>query len=99
MKGQEEVGVIIYAPTNERGYTLISIHYGSYKLPSKDLVTGEEPIERYPGIVMLTHSSTIVSGMKMITITYGTYDSVNDVVSGYRNYLTANGWQIMMERP
>lgn len=98
VKAQEEVGVIIYAPTSERGYTLISIHYGSYKLPSKDIVTGEEPIERYPGSVMLKHSSMIVGGMKMITITYGTYNSVNDVASWYRDYLTANGWQIMVEQ-
>ena len=98
VKGQEEVGVIIYAPTGERGYTLISIHYGSYKLPSVDIVTGEEPIERYPGSVMLTHSSMIVSGMKMITITYGTYGSVNDIASWYRSNLTANGWEIVMEQ-
>ncbi|MEM1539537.1 MAG: hypothetical protein QXW82_05270 [Candidatus Bathyarchaeia archaeon] len=98
VKAQEEVGVIIYAPTSERGYTLISIHYGSYKLPSKDIVIGEEPIERYPGSVMLKRSSMIVGGMKMITITYGTYDSVNDVASWYRNHLTANGWQIVMEQ-
>ncbi|MEM2293977.1 MAG: hypothetical protein QXK93_08295 [Candidatus Bathyarchaeia archaeon] len=98
VKAQEEVGVIIYAPTSEKGYTLISIHYGSYKLPSKDIVAGEEPIERYPGSVMLMHSSMIVGGIKIITITYGTYDSVNDVASWYRNYLTANGWQIMMEQ-
>ncbi|MEM2767429.1 MAG: hypothetical protein QXQ47_03845, partial [Candidatus Bathyarchaeia archaeon] len=59
---------------------------------------GEEPIERYPGSVMLKRSSMIVGGMKMITITYGTYDSVNDVASWYRNHLTANGWQIVMEQ-
>ncbi len=98
IKGQEEVGVIIYAPTSEIGYTVISIHYGSYKLPSVDIVTGEEPIERYPGSVMLKHSSMIIGGMKMITITYGTYDSVNDIASWYRNSLTAKGWQIMMEQ-
>lgn len=98
VKPQEEVGVIIYAPTSERGYTLISIHYSSYKLPSKDIVTGEEPIGRYPDAVMIRHSSIIVGGIKTITITYGTYNSVNDVASWYRNYLTANGWQIMIEQ-
>lgn len=98
LKARVELEIIIVAPTSERGYTLISINYYSYKLPSNDIVTGEEPIGRYPGSVMLTHSLMIVSGVKMITITYGTYDSVNDVASWYRNYLTANGWQIMVEQ-
>ncbi|MEM0490192.1 MAG: hypothetical protein QXH73_03140 [Ignisphaera sp.] len=98
LKAQEEVGVIINAPTNERKYTLISIHYGSYKLPSKDVESGTEPIERYPGSVMLKYHSMVISGIKIIEITYGTYDSVDNVVSWYRDYLRANNWQILMER-
>ncbi|MEM4465261.1 MAG: hypothetical protein QXJ95_06875 [Ignisphaera sp.] len=98
LKAQDEVGVIINAPTSERRYTLISIHYGSYRLPSKDLVSGIEPIERYPGSIMLKYSSMVISGVKTITITYGTYDSVDSVASWYINYLTSNNWQIMMEQ-
>ncbi|MEM4767587.1 MAG: hypothetical protein QXN51_05830, partial [Ignisphaera sp.] len=37
-------------------------------------------------------------GVKTITITYGTYDSVDSVASWYINYLTSNNWQIMMEQ-
>gem|GEM_PF-855481 len=98
LKAQEEVGVIINAPTSERRYTLISIHYGSYRLPSKDIASGIEPIQRYPGSVMLKYYSMVISGIKMITITYGTYDSVDNVASWYRDYLTANNWQILIEQ-
>ncbi|MEM4682311.1 MAG: hypothetical protein QXR37_03055 [Ignisphaera sp.] len=77
---------------------MISIHYGSYKLPSKDVASGTEPIERYPGSVMLKYYSMVISGIKIIEITYGTYDSVDNVVSWYRDYLRANNWQILMER-
>ena len=98
LKAQEEVGVIINAPTSERRYTLISIDYGSYRLPSKDIASGIEPIQRYPGSVMLKYYSMVISGIKMITITYGTYDSVDNVASWYRDYLTANNWQILIEQ-
>lgn len=96
VRAQEELGVIVYAPTSDRGYTLISIHYGVYKLPSKDVVSGSEPVQRYPGSVMLSYSSMTYMGVKVVWITYGTHDSVDSVASWYNSYLTANGWQVMM---
>ncbi|MEM2312801.1 MAG: hypothetical protein QXK12_00430 [Candidatus Nezhaarchaeales archaeon] len=64
VKAQEEVGVIIRPPTAEGGYTSTSVHYGSYKPPSKDLVAGEEPIDTCPKSVMLRHSSITIGGVK-----------------------------------
>ncbi|MFN3804938.1 MAG: hypothetical protein ACK4SY_07765 [Pyrobaculum sp.] len=94
IKEREELGVVIYAPTSERSYTSISIHYGLYKLPTRDLASGEEPIERYPGSIMLRHSSTTYMGVKMIDITYATHDGVDKVASWYDSYLAANQWQV-----
>lgn len=96
VKAQEEVGVIVYAPTSEKGYTSISVHYGVYKLPSKDLARGSEPIQRYPGSVMLEHSSMTYMGVITVWIKYGTHDSVDNVASWYNSYLAQNGWQVMM---
>ncbi len=95
VKAQEEVGVIVYAPTSEKGYTLISIHYGVYRLPSKDVASGSEPVQRYPGSVMLKYSSMTYMGLRILFITYGTHDSVDRVASWYEGYLKQNGWQIV----
>ncbi len=94
-KGNENLGVLVYPPTSEVNYTKISIEYGSYKLPSSDQVSGKEPIERYPGAVMLDHASTNIGGGEMITITYGSNDEPNTIFNWYINELQKSGWQIM----
>lgn len=96
VKAQEDVGVIIYAPTSERSYTSISVHYGLYKLPSKDVVSGSEPMQRYPGSIMLKYSSMSYMGVKIVSITYGTHDNVDRVASWYNSYLASNSWQVAM---
>lgn len=98
VKQREEVGVIIYAPTSEVSYTSISVHYGSYELPSSDIASGEEPISRYPGSVMLKHSSMVVGGVKVISINYGTYDDAAAVASWYKDYLKNSGWTFASEQ-
>lgn len=97
VKQREEVGVAIYAPTSEVSYTTIYLTYESYELPSSDLVSGEEPISRYPGSVILNYTSLTIDGAKYITINYGTYDEAAAVASWYKDYLRNNGWMLVLE--
>lgn len=96
-KGSERIGVIIYPPSADVEYTQISIHYGSYKLPSSDVVKGEEPIPRYPASVMLEHTSMTMGGGKTITIKYGSNDSPDKIMNWYVSELQKEGWQIMSQ--
>ncbi len=42
-KSEKEVGIIVQAPSQDRSYTLISIHYGEYKLPIMTLLAAANP--------------------------------------------------------
>lgn len=57
---------------------------GENVLPNEDAVSGEEPLNRYPGSVMLYHDTTTSSqGETTINIEYGTMDSLETVVTWY----------------
>lgn len=56
-------------------------------LPDEDQESGEEPAERYPDSVILSHSKATVGGQTYITITYGTMDGIDDVVNWYKGEL------------
>lgn len=68
-------------------------------LPPYDQVSGEEPLPRYPGAVMIEHVKE--KGYpylgSSIRASYGTLDAVEKVVEWYSNYLTANGWSLESE--
>jgi hypothetical protein len=67
---------------------------GGEVLPASDLVSGAEPIPRYPGSVMLSYS---VSG-KEIKITYGTAETnITTVALWFREELSRRGWSIENE--
>lgn len=56
-------------------------------LPGDDETEGDEPLDRYPDSVMLSHTETTVDGDKMIQISYGTEDTPDDVVNWYKEEL------------
>ena len=87
----------MYAPDEEKAYTTIDVSYSPNRLPTKDQVSGEEPVKRYPGSVMLEYTSTTVGGGEMITITYGSNDGPEKVFGWYVNELKGEGWQIMQQ--
>jgi hypothetical protein len=60
-------------------------------LPSSDQAGGWEPIPRYPGSVMLSHS---VSG-NLVQVTYGTpYHNVTTIANWFKQGLVLRGWTI-----
>jgi len=93
-RNAESVDISILKPSETTAYTEIDIYYTNEQLPSQDLVTGEEPMERYPGAVMLDHQITTYQNIKVIEIYYGTNNEVDSVLTWYENYFTSNGWQI-----
>ncbi|MEF8779135.1 MAG: hypothetical protein V5A46_00475 [Haloferacaceae archaeon] len=67
-------------------------------LPKEDQVSGDEPLPRYPASVMLEHSEQTVpeEGTKT-EITYGTSDSLDDVVAWYEDELEELGQKLKDE--
>lgn len=63
------------------------------KLPSEDVVSGEEPVSRYPNSVMISYDKYD----SYIVITYGTGDGVDAVFDWYKNHLSLNNWEIKSE--
>ena len=63
------------------------------QLPSGDVVSGEEPIARYPNSVMLAYDKYD----NYIIITYGTKDNVDSVFNWYKDYLSGDNWEIKSE--
>ncbi len=57
------------------------------KPPEEDQASGDEPLERYPGAVMLSHSITQTTKGSLIEIEYGTTDSIDEVVDWYEGEL------------
>ena len=66
-------------------------------LPESDSDFGKEPIERYPGAVMLDHDEA--SGSEpVILITYGTKDDFQEVAEWYKIELETAGWVKICDR-
>jgi len=62
-------------------------------LPSHDMVSGEEPLQRYPGSVMLVYTK---QGDFPIDyeITYGTNDAYDKVADWFKETLQSQGWSV-----
>ncbi|WP_457550378.1 hypothetical protein [Archaeoglobus sp.] len=88
-KGNEMLHVEIIKPTETVKYTEIRVEYTREVLPSHDVVQGKEPMERYPGSVMLEYSK-FEGGYD---ITYGTYDEPKKVFDWYSDKLRKDGWK------
>ncbi len=94
-RGGETLGINIYKPTETIAYTEISITYYKKGLPAEDQASGYEPVPRYPGSVMLEHTDMTFSGMRTVSISYGTTDSVDDVKNWYVSNIPAEGWTLL----
>ncbi|MBW9221694.1 hypothetical protein KKP97_01410 [Methanothermococcus sp. SCGC AD-155-C09] len=64
------------------------------QLPTSDKASGEEPIKRYPGSVMLEYSMTAIGNGKIISTEYGTDKDPQDVFNWYKDYFKNEGWNI-----
>lgn len=60
---------------------------GEVVLPTEDQISGEEPIDRYPGSVMLDYLQIQTDEQEFLEIEYGTEDSVADIVDWYEGTL------------
>ena len=94
-KNSKVLEITLYAPDVENNFVTIGVMYTPNELPSEDKVSGEEPVTRYPGAVMLEHTSTEVGSVKSIVITYGTNDNRESVYNWYLENLPKEGWQVM----
>ena len=66
------------------------------KLPSSDKVSGDEPIERYTGAIMLSYTKEdgYPAPGTYLRISYGTSDDMNSVADWYVSKLTSEGWSL-----
>ncbi len=94
-RGKEFIDIYIIKPYEGVSYTEIDIDYRQKGLPSQDVVSGEEPMERYPGSVMLEYSTSSIGGVQGVTITYGADDDGNSVFQWYTSKLIGEGWEVM----
>ena len=92
--GPKDLTVTIYAADSENGYTTVDIDLDDYTLPSHDIVTGEDPIQRYPGSIMMEYQSNSQMGVKMAEVEYQTSDDLNTVVNWYKSHLPGMGFEI-----
>jgi hypothetical protein len=54
-------------------------------LPDNDQTSGDEPLDRYTGSIMLSYNSLVSETGSIIEITYGTIDDIDDIVDWYEN--------------
>jgi len=95
-KGNTVVGVMAFEEGGNTiyfvGKTTVPEDEGA-SLPTRDMVFGEEPLERYPGSIMLEYSK---EGEFPISydISYGTKDPYDKVADWYRRTLQSQGWEL-----
>ena len=72
---------------------------GGEALPASDVVSGEEPLKRYPGSVMLAYErdAEYPAPGSWLDIEYGTTDSPEEVYGWYRRTLVEEGWSVGRE--
>lgn len=100
-KGDRGKGIWAWQEDNNTYYVVVTgpwskISSGNEaeQLPSSDQAQGEEPIERYPGSVLLDYYSSGPPTDLYIDLDYGTSDEVDTVVAWYKQYLQSNGWSL-----
>ncbi len=93
-KKGEEISIYIERPSDTTPYTTISEECILITLPSSDVASGEEPIERYPGSVMLSYFTSTVGTTSGVQITYGASDDPQTVYNWYVAKLKSWGWNV-----
>lgn len=89
-----EIGIYIERPSDTTPYTTISGECILVTLPSNDVVSGEEPVERYPGSVMLSHFTSTTGTTSGVHIIYGSADDMQTVYNWYVAQLKTWGWDV-----
>jgi len=92
-KDDDEVTIYIGAPGEGRAYTSIDVSYTKSTLPDHDLVNGTDPMERYPGSMMVDYSKSKwnfqgANGYE-INVEYLTSDDFEQVKQWYLNKLNS----------
>jgi len=95
-KGNTLVGVIAFEQDGKTVYFVgkaIMPEEEGASLPNHDMASGEEPLQRYPGSVMLSYSK---DGNFPINyeITYGTNDAYDKVADWFKRTLQSQGWKL-----
>jgi len=68
------------------------------QLPPSDQASGEEPLKRYPGSVMLSYYKDTSDPLAVrISIDYGTNDDAAKVARWYKKELVGEGWKLESE--
>jgi len=95
-KGNTGVGVMAFEQEGKTVYFVgkaIMPEEEGASLPNYDMASGEEPLQRYPGSVMLVYTK---QGDFPIDyeITYGTNDAYDKVADWFKRTLQSQGWNI-----
>ncbi len=94
INGSKVFQVNVFPPSESTSYTEIRIDYYPNEIPPNDLVSGEEPIERYPGSVMTKYNTYHLIG-EQIEITYVCSDDPETVKNWYQQELNNEGWTVL----
>ncbi|MEM1981768.1 MAG: hypothetical protein QXF20_05665 [Candidatus Hadarchaeales archaeon] len=99
-KGENEVGLYIYPPDEERAYSRIEVVFDCWRVPAGDLKQARsEPVQRYPGAVVIEYFDMVMAGMKNISISYVSSSGADTVFNWYLSSLPQQGWQILTYSP
>ncbi|MEM2865626.1 MAG: hypothetical protein QW098_00570 [Candidatus Hadarchaeales archaeon] len=98
-KGENEVGLYVYPPEEQRAYSRINVVFDCWRIPERDLKSGEEPVERYPGAVIIEYLQVVMQGGKTITINYVSKAGADNIFNWYLNSLPQQGWTIIAYSP
>lgn len=94
-------GVVYYLVKGPADNILGSSTYSpaeAENLPPSDQASGEEPVARYPGSVMLSYYKDTSDPLEVkILVDYGTNDDASKVVSWYKDQMVKNGWKLESE--
>ncbi|CAB3289853.1 conserved exported protein of unknown function [Methanocaldococcus lauensis] len=98
-KGNTIIGVMAFEHEGKTVYfvgkTAVSEENNKNTLPNHDMISGEEPLQRYPGSVMLSYTKSKDGNFPIYyDITYGTKDDYDKVVNWFKKTLTSKGWNI-----
>lgn len=93
-KDGESLSISIYKKTETIPYIEISLTYHKVGIPEEDLVSGYEPIPRYPDSIMVEYTNMSYNNVININIRYETRDSLEDVKNWYVSTLSDQGWTV-----
>ena len=92
-KNDDDITIFIGAPGEGETYTTIHVSYTKRNLPDHDLVSGTDPMERYPRAVMIDYSRSAMNmqgiSASEVKAEYLAPDNFNTVKQWYLNKLNS----------